>query len=237
MNPIEIFLSRLGDNETHLRADIRCKWTPFSLQEHLITTIFWIPDGSPLQVRLRVTENLLAIILIPITVQTEEFANLFVTLKISRRWISEKTKAWTIFWIIWTRTLGDLTRCHTSISCTLLLIYMTFELNIKCLWQHLATSSHLEITKIEWSEKSDPIVITAHSLRQLQPGTWKISIKSGTEELSNLLSSLQEFTKFPQFRNTHPLTRYLVKEIIRQCQSSTSDDQATGPRRNKTSYD
>ena len=85
MNPIEITLSRPGDNKTHSRADIRCKWTPLSLQgEHFITTIFWIPDGSPLQVRLRVTENLLAIILIPITVRTEEFANLFVTLKFSR---------------------------------------------------------------------------------------------------------------------------------------------------------
>ena len=85
MNPVEIILIRPGDNKTHLRADIRCKWTPFSLQgEHLITTIFWIPDGSPLQVRLRVTENLLAIILILITVRAEEFANLFVTLKISR---------------------------------------------------------------------------------------------------------------------------------------------------------
>ena len=85
MNPIEIILIRPGDNKTHLRADIRCKWTPFSLQgENLITTNFWIPDGSPLQVRLRVTENLLAIIFIPITVQREELANLFVTLKISR---------------------------------------------------------------------------------------------------------------------------------------------------------
>ena len=85
MNPIEITLHRPGDNETHSRADIRCKWTPFSLQgEHFITTIFWIPDGSPLQVRLRVIENLLAIILISLTVRTEEFANLFVTLKISR---------------------------------------------------------------------------------------------------------------------------------------------------------
>ena len=85
MNPIEITLHRLGDNKTHSRADIRCKWTPFSLHgEHFITTIFWIPDGSPLQVRLRVTENLLAIILIPITVQADEFANLSVTLKISR---------------------------------------------------------------------------------------------------------------------------------------------------------
>ena len=85
MNPIELILHRPGDKTTHSRADIRCKLTPFSLPgEHLITTIFWIPDGSPLQVRLRVTENLLAIILIPTTVQTEEFANLFVTLKISR---------------------------------------------------------------------------------------------------------------------------------------------------------
>ena len=84
MNPIEITLHQLGDNKTHLRADIRCKWTPFSLQgEHLLTTICWIPDGSPLQVRLRVTENLLAIILNPITVRREEFDNPFVTLKIS----------------------------------------------------------------------------------------------------------------------------------------------------------
>ena len=85
MNPIEITQCRPGDNKAHSRVDIRCKRTPLCLQgEHFITTIFWIPDGSPLQVRLRVTENLLAIILIPITVPTEEFANLFVTLKISR---------------------------------------------------------------------------------------------------------------------------------------------------------
>ena len=85
MNSIKIILHRLGDNKTHSRADIRCKWTPFSLQgEHFITTIFWIPDGSPLQVRLRVNENLIAIILFPITVRTEEFANPFVTLRISR---------------------------------------------------------------------------------------------------------------------------------------------------------
>ena len=84
MNLIEITLHRPGDNRTHLRADICCKWTRFSLQgEHFITTVFWIRDGSPLQVRLRVTENLIAIILIPITVRTEEFAIPFVTLKSS----------------------------------------------------------------------------------------------------------------------------------------------------------
>ena len=101
---------------------------------------------------------------------------------------------------------------------------MTFELNIKCLWQHPARSIHLEITKIERSEASDPFVITAHSLRQLQLRNWKIPIKPGTEEQINLLSALQEFTKIPQFRNTDPLTRHLVKDLIRQCRSSTSDD-------------
>ena len=85
MNSIEITLNRPGDNKAHLRADIRCKWTPLSLQgDHFITMIFWIPDGSLRQVKFRVTENILSTILIPITVRTEEFVNLFVTLKISR---------------------------------------------------------------------------------------------------------------------------------------------------------
>ena len=85
MNPIEVTLNRPGDNKTHLRADILCQWTILSLKgKHFETTTFWIPDGSALQVRLQVVENLLAIILIPITVRTEEFANLFVTLTFSK---------------------------------------------------------------------------------------------------------------------------------------------------------
>ena len=114
---------------------------------------------------------------------------------------------------------------------------MTFELNIKCPWQQPATSNHSEITKIEWREASDPIVITAHSLRRLQVGNWKIPIKPGTEEQTNLLSALQEFTKFPHLKNTHPLTRQLVRELKRQCQSSTSDNQATSPKRSKRNQD
>ena len=48
MIPKGITLSRLGENKTHLIADIRCKWTPLFLQgKHYITTTFWIPDGSP----------------------------------------------------------------------------------------------------------------------------------------------------------------------------------------------
>ena len=96
-----------------------------------------------------------------------------------------------------------------------------------------ATSNHLEITKIEWREASDTIVITAHSLRQLQPRNWKHLIKPESEEQTNLLSALQEFTQFPHFKNIHPLTRHLVRKLIRQCQSSISDDQATSPKRNK----
>ena len=114
---------------------------------------------------------------------------------------------------------------------------MTFELNIKCLWQQPATSNPLEIRKIEWSEECDPTLITLHSSRQLQPGNWKILINPRPEELTNLLSVLQEITKLSHFKNTHPLTRHLVKVLFRQCQSSVSDDQAARPKRNKTNYD
>ena len=113
---------------------------------------------------------------------------------------------------------------------------MTFELNIKYHWHCPATSNHLEITKIKWSDASDPTVKTAQSLRQLQSGSWKIPVKPRTEELTNLLSGLQEIAKFLHFKNTHPLTGHFVKEIFRQCQSPVPDDQATSPKRNKTNY-
>ena len=139
-----------------------------------------------------------------------------------------------MFWIIWTKRLGDLKRCHTSKSCTLCLISMTFELNIKCLRQHPATGDHLEMTKTEWSEISDPVVITAHSSRHLQPGNRKNPTKPRTEMLTNLVSVLQKFTKFPHFKNTDPPTRQFAKKLIRQCQSFVSGNQTTSPKRNKT---
>ena len=86
MNLVETSLRRSADNEEFLRVNISCKWTPILLQgEHLISTIFWIPDENTLHVRIQAIENLLAVILIPITIQTEEFSNLFVTLKISEK--------------------------------------------------------------------------------------------------------------------------------------------------------
>ena len=73
---------------------------------------------------------------------------------------------------------------------------MTFELNIKCLWQHPAANNHLMIAGKELSEISDPIVKTAQNLRQLQPGNWKIPVKPRAEELTNLFSALQKITQF-----------------------------------------
>ena len=242
VSPLEIFLNQPGDKKTLFRPDVRCKWTILSLQgKHFITTTFRIPDRSPLQVRLRVVENLLAIKFVPITVQTEQFANHLVSLKMSNfpgRWTKGIIRAWTILWGTRTRTLSDLTSCHTSVSRTFLLIYVTSELNNKCLWQDYAASNHLEITKNDWNEGFDPIVgvIIVHRLKQLQPGTRKISIKLGSEEHTNLLSALRSFTKFPHFKNTQSLTRHLVKELIQKCQSSASENQAASPQRIKTNY-
>ena len=93
IDTIEITLNRPVDNKTHLRADIRSMWAPLSLQgEHFTTTIFWIPVESSSQVSLRITENLLAIILIPITIWTEEFANPFVTLKTYRMLVKRENQ-------------------------------------------------------------------------------------------------------------------------------------------------
>ena len=76
MNLVETSLRRSGDNKEFLRVNLTCKWTPISLPgEHFISTIFWIPDESTLHVRIQAIENLLAVVLIPITIQTEEFAN------------------------------------------------------------------------------------------------------------------------------------------------------------------
>ena len=96
---------------------------------------------------------------------------------------------------------------------------MTYELKLKCIWQHPTTGNHLEITKIIWGEVEKPIKLTVRSLRQAQPGTWKVPIKQDKEDLINLLSSLVEFTKFPFFIQAHPLQKQLVKELILYCQS------------------
>ena len=126
MNLVETSLRRSADNKEFLRVNFNCKRTPISLQrEHLISNIFWIPDESTLHVRVQATANLLAVILIPITIQTEEFANLFVTLKISRKLDKGENQNLDDLLNFWTLTLGHCTRCHRSISYALSLIYTT----------------------------------------------------------------------------------------------------------------
>ena len=98
---------------------------------------------------------------------------------------------------------------------------MTYELNLKCIWQHPTTGNHLKITEIVREDVQRPIIITVRSLRQAQPGTWKIPIKPDTEDLINLLSSLIDFTKFPFFAQAHPLQKHLVKELILYFQSNS----------------
>ena len=50
---------------------------------------------------------------------------------------------------------------------------MTYELNLKCIWQHPTTGNHLEITKIVWGEVEKPIIFnsqkpTTSSARSLE---------------------------------------------------------------------
>ena len=112
---------------------------------------------------------------------------------------------------------------------------MTFELNLKCIWQHPTTANHLDITKFVWGEVEKPITIVVRSVRQAQPGTWKIPIKQDTEDVINLLSSLVEFTTFPFFKTAHPLQKQLVNELILYCQSLTLSTGQSSSKRPKTS--
>ena len=114
--------------------------------------------------------------------------------------------------------------------------FMTYGLNLKCIWQHPTTGNHLEITKIVWGEVENPIIITIRGLRLAQPGTWKIPIKQDIEGLNNLLLSLLEFTKFPFFAKIHPLQKQLVEELILYCQSLTLSTGQSCSKRPETSY-
>ena len=60
--------------------------------ERKITNIFWLPDGSPLQVRIDALENLPTLVLIPTPACTAaEIANFFVTLTITGRNLATPT--------------------------------------------------------------------------------------------------------------------------------------------------
>ena len=85
MHQLEIPISQSHTNTPLNGVNLNGNWTSINLGECKITNIFWLPDGSPLQVRIDPVENLPTVVVIPIPARTAEFANLFVTLTIARR--------------------------------------------------------------------------------------------------------------------------------------------------------
>ena len=82
---LEISISQSHTNTTLNIVKFNCKWTSVNLGEFKTTNIFWLPDGSPLQVRIDPGETLPTVVVIPIPARTAEFTNLFVTLTIADR--------------------------------------------------------------------------------------------------------------------------------------------------------
>ena len=94
MNLVETSLRFAADNKEYLRVNLSCKWTPISLQgEHLISTIFWIPDESTLHVKVQAIEN----------INPHNYPNRRVrqplcdSEDLQKKWTKEKIKAWAIF--------------------------------------------------------------------------------------------------------------------------------------------
>ena len=77
--------SQSHTNTPFNKVYLNCKWTSINLGKLKTTNIFWLPDGSPLQVRIDPVENLSTVVVIPIPARTAEFANLFVNLTIAGR--------------------------------------------------------------------------------------------------------------------------------------------------------
>ena len=85
MHQLEISISQSHTNTSLNRINLNCMWTSNNLGECKIINIFWLPDGSPSQVRIDPVENLPTVVVIPIPARTAEFANLFVPLTIAGR--------------------------------------------------------------------------------------------------------------------------------------------------------
>ena len=91
MHQLEISISQSHTNTPLNRVNLTCKWISINLGKCKITSLFWLPDGSHLQVRIDLVENLPTVVVIPIPARTAEFANLFVTLSIARRNLATPT--------------------------------------------------------------------------------------------------------------------------------------------------
>ena len=91
MHQLKLSISQSHTNTPLNRNNPNCKWTSITLGECKITNTFWLPDGSPLQVRIDPVENLPIVVVIPIPVRTAEFANLFVALTLAGRNLTTPT--------------------------------------------------------------------------------------------------------------------------------------------------
>ena len=91
MQQLEISISQSHTNTPLNRVNFNCKWTSINSGECKTTNNFWLPDGSPLQVRIDPVENLPTVVVIPIPARTAEFANLFVTLTTAGRNLATPT--------------------------------------------------------------------------------------------------------------------------------------------------
>ena len=91
MHQSEISISQSQTNKPLNRANFNCNWISINLGECKITNIFWLPDGSPLEVRIDPVENLPTVVVIPIPARGAELANFFMTLTFAGRNLATPT--------------------------------------------------------------------------------------------------------------------------------------------------
>ena len=91
MHQLEISISQSHINTPLNSVNLNYKWTSIKLGECKITIYFWLPDVSPLQVRIDPVENLPTVVVIPIRARTAEYANLFVNFTIVCRNLANPT--------------------------------------------------------------------------------------------------------------------------------------------------
>ena len=91
MDHLEISISQSHTKTSLNRVKLNGHWILVNLGECKITDVFWLPDGSPLQVRIDPVENLPTVVVIPIPARTAEFADILVTLTIAGRILATPT--------------------------------------------------------------------------------------------------------------------------------------------------
>ena len=91
MHQLEKSISQSHTRTPLNRVNFNFSWTSINLGECKISNIFWLPNGSPFQVRIDPVENLPNVVVIPIPARTAELANLFVTLTIAGRNLATPT--------------------------------------------------------------------------------------------------------------------------------------------------